>query len=179
LSVLARSHLGKLPKRTEQRYTGTVWCPTTTNGSFFARRRGSVYVTGNSRQATSYAYPNFFVPWGFPPNLTMQLYPVPSASGILNIYYYRLPAPITGTSADATVVEVVQGYEPLIEDYAEYMALRKDADPRWQEAKQIYEETLGAMIDGTRRFHDGVGWFSYGTNILPQWLVGAGGGGWD
>ncbi len=30
------------------RYTGTVWCPTTGSGTWFARRNGTVYVTGNS-----------------------------------------------------------------------------------------------------------------------------------
>lgn len=30
------------------RYTGTVWCPTTPNGTWFARRRGTTYFTGNS-----------------------------------------------------------------------------------------------------------------------------------
>lgn len=30
------------------RYTGTVWCPTTPNGTWFARRRGATYFTGNS-----------------------------------------------------------------------------------------------------------------------------------
>lgn len=29
-------------------YTGTIWCPTTTNGTWLARRRGTVYYTGNS-----------------------------------------------------------------------------------------------------------------------------------
>ncbi len=29
-------------------YTGTVWCPTTPNGTWFARRRGTTYFTGNS-----------------------------------------------------------------------------------------------------------------------------------
>lgn len=30
------------------RYTGTVWCPRTGNGTWFARRRGTTYFTGNS-----------------------------------------------------------------------------------------------------------------------------------
>jgi hypothetical protein len=30
------------------KYTGTVWCPTTPNGTWLARRNGSVYFTGNS-----------------------------------------------------------------------------------------------------------------------------------
>lgn len=34
--------------RTTRLYTGTVWCPTTANGSWLARRHGSVWFTGNS-----------------------------------------------------------------------------------------------------------------------------------
>lgn len=30
------------------RYTGTVWCPSTPNGTWFARRRGTTYFTGNT-----------------------------------------------------------------------------------------------------------------------------------
>ncbi len=32
----------------QQRYTGTVWCPVTPNGTWFARRNGTSYFTGNS-----------------------------------------------------------------------------------------------------------------------------------
>jgi len=31
-------------------YSGLVWCPTTRNGTFFARRNGSTYWTGNSME---------------------------------------------------------------------------------------------------------------------------------
>ena len=31
-----------------EHYTGTVWCPTTGTGTFIARRRGRVFITGNS-----------------------------------------------------------------------------------------------------------------------------------
>jgi len=37
------------------RYSGTVWCPTTKNGSWLARRNGTVYYTGNSPDANSIA----------------------------------------------------------------------------------------------------------------------------
>lgn len=33
---------------TEEVYTGTVWCPTTENGTWFARRNGTTWFTGNS-----------------------------------------------------------------------------------------------------------------------------------
>jgi hypothetical protein len=139
-----------------------------------ARRHQELDQIWGNRQGTSYAYPSFYIPWGFPPNLTMQLFPIPSAVGTLYLYYYRLPHSIVGTTTDPTVVEVPSGWEDLISFYAEYMALRKDADPRWQEAKQIYEEQLGAMIDQTRAWHDQSGWMTYGTSILPSWLVGEG-----
>jgi hypothetical protein len=34
-------------------YTGTVWCPTTANGTWFARRNGRSYFTGNSTTFTN------------------------------------------------------------------------------------------------------------------------------
>ena len=40
-----KAGLGK-PERVT--YSGEVWCPTTANGTWLARRRGSVYFTGNS-----------------------------------------------------------------------------------------------------------------------------------
>ena len=41
--------LGQSRKNAESvRYTGTIWCPTTPNGTWFARRRGATYFTGNS-----------------------------------------------------------------------------------------------------------------------------------
>jgi hypothetical protein len=33
---------------TRTTYTGTIWCPTTANGTWLARRNGTVYYTGNS-----------------------------------------------------------------------------------------------------------------------------------
>jgi len=39
--------------RTQTTYSGIVWCPTTANGTWYARRRGSCYFTGNSLLATS------------------------------------------------------------------------------------------------------------------------------
>lgn len=38
---------------TEQPYTGTIWCPTTPNGTWLARHEGTVFYTGNSAWAIS------------------------------------------------------------------------------------------------------------------------------
>jgi hypothetical protein len=126
-----------------------------------------------SAQNSSTGYPSFFCLWGYPPNLTIQLYPVPSTAGRIRVYYYRLPVT---ADEDTDLVEVPSGYEDLVVSYAEYMALRKDADPRWAEAKSLFEEQLGSMIDMTRHFHDQAGYITSGTSVLPTWLVG--GGGW-
>ena len=42
--------------RTEERYGGHIWCPTTPNGTWLARRRGTVYFTGNSFMACAHGY---------------------------------------------------------------------------------------------------------------------------
>jgi hypothetical protein len=41
------THVGRAQSSWE-RYTGTVWCPTTANATWFARRHGRSYFTGNS-----------------------------------------------------------------------------------------------------------------------------------
>ena len=42
-----------------QTYTGLIWCPTTPNGTWLARRRGSVYFTGNSQPPYPYFQPGW------------------------------------------------------------------------------------------------------------------------
>lgn len=49
----------KLKKKTTvQKYSGKVWCPTTTTGTWVARRNGRVYVTGNSEKVISLVGPS-------------------------------------------------------------------------------------------------------------------------
>jgi N-acetylmuramoyl-L-alanine amidase len=44
-------------------HRGVVWCPTTSNGTWFARRRGTTYFTGNSHLVCRHGY--VFVGRGF------------------------------------------------------------------------------------------------------------------
>lgn len=49
--LISKHRLTVAPKRLEPEwttYTGTVWCPTTATGTWFARRDGKVFFTGNS-----------------------------------------------------------------------------------------------------------------------------------
>lgn len=130
---------------------------------------------GGSNFASTRGTPSIFLLWGFPPTLSIILYPTPSVGGTLRIYYYRLPAALADDGTDdSDTVEIPAGYEDLAVDYAEYNALRADRDPRWQEAKALFEQHVEALGDTTRRWSDQVG--SFGVDVplgLPAWLLDA------
>jgi hypothetical protein len=121
-----------------------------------------------SQQAQTRAYPDYFALYGFPPNLQIYLYPVPSQVGNLNVYYYRLPATAVN---DTDVLDIPEGWWDLVTLFAEYQALRKDADPRFTDAKAIYEEKVGQMVDMTRKWHDQQQYVTTGRTWLPGWLT--------
>lgn len=52
IGTTTRVHVESL-ERTIETYSGVVWCPTTANQSWMARREGTVFFTGNSREADS------------------------------------------------------------------------------------------------------------------------------
>ncbi len=117
------------------------------------------------------SYPLYYTLWKVPPSMNIILYPVPSQNGTLNVYYYEQ---ITPVAAGSDPLDVLEGWEDVIYDYATYRALRKDADPRWQEFKQTYEDKIVHMIDTTRTFQDQAGTFTTGQAALPEWLVSDG-----
>lgn len=121
-----------------------------------------------TQQSQTRAYPDYWALWGNPPNLQIYLYPVPSQVGNLNVWYYRLP---TIAGSDTDTLDIPEGWWDLVSLFAEYMALRKDADPRFTDAKAIYEEKLAQMVDMTRKWHDQAGMITTGRTWLPGWLV--------
>lgn len=127
-----------------------------------------------AHQTVTVARPELYTLWGFPPSLKLVLYPTPDVGGTIKYFYYRLPAVLaTASAADANVVvECPEGWEDAIVDYAEYMALRRDADPRWQEARQLYEAKIGELYDNTRRWSDASGMIvgEGGMGGIPAWL---------
>lgn len=125
-----------------------------------------------SDQAITQSRPRMFTMWGYPPTLQAILYPTPSVDGTLTVYYYAAPAALaTDGSDDTETLSVVEGYSDLILEYAAYMALRKDRDPRWKEHKGMYDEHLDAMMAMTRRWSDQAGTLTRAGNGLPDWLV--------
>lgn len=132
---------------------------------------GAMDAVWGASQAISQGTPQFFTTWGYPPSLKLIVYPTPAAAGNLKVFYYKLPTDLAtdGTAAGSNV-DVPEGWTDLVVDYAEYHALRKDADPRWQEAKSLYEERLGNLYDNTRRFTDQAGMVVGETSMVPAWL---------
>lgn len=136
-----------------------------------AHSRFEMDAIWGTRQTSQYGTsPGHYSTFGQPPTLRITLFPVPSAAGVLRVYYYPIPTNLT-TSQTSTDISLPQGWEDLVPLYAEYVAKRKGADPTWQEAKQLFEERLGHFVDLTRRWHDQASQWNYGTSNLPAWLV--------
>ncbi len=159
-------------------HNGLLWCPTVETGAVVVKRRGKVYVTGQSiwwtQQTQTQSIPVFFTTWGFPPTLKMVVYPIPAEDGDFKVFYYRLPVKLT---SNAQELEIPEGWTDLVITYCEYLALRKDHDPRWQESKTLYESSLETMIEMTRRWSDQGGVIVPETGgFLPWWLAGTGDG---
>lgn len=128
-----------------------------------------------TQQAVTTARPVYWTAWGFPPSLKIVLYPVPYTDGNIEVFYYRLPTQLaTDGSAAGSTVEVPQGWENCVADYAEYMALRRDRDQRWQESKGLYEEHVAELFDLSRRWTDQAGQVVPSMPMGPWWLYSDG-----
>jgi hypothetical protein len=93
--------------------------------------------------------PFLFTTWGYAPNLKMRLYPVPSTTGsTVSLRVIRLAAhvDINGLDGD-TSVDCPEAWLDALTYYAEFRALRKDRDPRWQEAYQLYTSIRDSLAD--------------------------------
>lgn len=132
------------------------------------RDRTAMREVWGTWQATGKGYPSFWTSWGAPGlSHTVQLYPVPSVAGSLTVYHYRFPAVLaTDGTAAASTVEIPAGWDDVIVDGVEYRALRRDRDPAWQDAYNLFNEHLGQLAEAGIRFSDQAG------------LVTTQGGGW-
>jgi hypothetical protein len=99
------------------------------------------------RQDNAGAWPQWFTTWGYAPNLKLRLYPVPSITGhTARLLTATIPSDMPLSGSDTTAVDVPPAWVDLISDYAEMKALRRDRDPRWQEALEAYTGKRDAMI---------------------------------
>lgn len=111
--------------------------------------------------------------WGSGRALKLITFPVPAIAGSLTVWFYRLPTSLSETTLDdaGEEVEVPPAWDDILLDYIEYRAMRKDRDPRWQEAKAIYDENSASMYDNTRRWVDQGGMVLPNSSHLPIWLT--------
>lgn len=63
---IIRNNVTNITSITKKRYKGKVWCPTTKNGTFIARRNGKVFITGNT------PFINFTFDWTVPEDIKEQ-----------------------------------------------------------------------------------------------------------
>lgn len=118
---------------------------------------------------TQRSYPSYYAIWGVPggTSLQVQFYPVPSNTGVFNIYYYRLPGALT---ADGNTLDIPEGWQDLVALYCEYVAKRKLRDSTWSEAKQLYDESLENLVAVSRDYTDSPRSLIYRGSAVPQWL---------
>lgn len=129
---------------------------------------------GNLKTLPS-AYPEHYTLWNNPNNtgtalagLNLLLYPVPSVTGTLNLYYMRAIVPAVLTT---DYLDVLPGWENTAINYAAYRALRKDADGRWKDFRDEFQADLERMKTVTRTYSDQAGTFSTGSqNYNPLFL---------
>ena len=127
--------------------------------------------------------PAMFTTWGFPPNLKVRLFPVPgSSSKTVTLYVSRLPVDLaTDGTAASTAVDFPDAWIDAIYDFATFQALFKDRDPRWADAKNMYEQRVDQMIvngDYMNVAMEMVADPLVQGGVLPRWLVDAGWGNW-
>jgi hypothetical protein len=126
------------------------------------------------------SYPQFWVTRGYPGGtgrnlFSLQVYPVPSQGGTLQIFYYRNPIrigdPVATPTNYSVPLDIVEGWDDMAVEYATYKALQKARNAEWKDRKSEYEEKVTQMIDVTRQWTDQPQYFSFGTRFMPSWLT--------
>lgn len=123
-------------------------------------------------QQSQASYPLVYVEWGIVGGVgndahTIQLYPVPSQAGSLQIYSYRLPVPV---AVGGDNLDIPEGWQDLVPLYAEYVAKRKLRDVTWQDAKQLYEDSVQHLVEVSRNLYEGSQSIITPRGMMPSWL---------
>ena len=126
------------------------------------------------------SYPQFWVTRGYPGGtlrnqFQLQIYPVPSQGGTLQLYYYRMPIripdPVATPSNYQVTLDIVEGWDDLAVEYATYKALQKARNEMWKDRRDEYNLKVEQMINVTRQWTDQPNYFSFGTRFMPSWLT--------
>lgn len=128
-------------------------------------RHNADAIWGNG---TNEGSPVIWTSWGFPPALTLKVFPTPYETGSLHLYYYRLPARVQN---GADIIEVPSGWDDLVVEYATMLAFRKDGNQQWRDSFQHYEQRVNDLLATAIRYNDQAGYIDQGHSPLaPMWL---------
>lgn len=110
---------------------------------------------GTGRRQVS-GMPAAFWTWDHPPTLAVSLYPTPSESGTLTIYFYReAQRRLTDGTQDALSVDLPSGWEETAVLYARYRAFKKDGQVEQAQLElQEWNDNLQALSSAATRFTD-------------------------
>lgn len=137
----------------------------------------NVAFTMTPRLTSATGTPRYFYTWGYPGTSTFKvnLIPTPTVAGTLTYHYYGMPADYStsDTSSTSSNVLVPTGYEDAVTLFVVYTALMSDADPRWTEYKQLYEQALAALEEAAVRFSPRTG------QLMGPAVMGGIGDYWD
>ncbi len=118
--------------------------------------------------------PQFYTTQGFAPSLNILVYPVPTVDDDqLILYVSRLPVEIaTDGTDDGNTLEIPPAWYDALADYCEFKALRRDRDPRWQEAFSQYQAKRDALQNNPDYLPINRGMIADPVSgYQPQWLV--------
>lgn len=117
--------------------------------------------------------PEFFTTMGYSPNLKIKLYPAPaSGSKTVTLIVSRTPAEIAFAPIvpSATADVPAHWYDALVL-YVEAKALRRDRDPRWSEARQLYTEVRDNLVNNPDYLAVNREVVPSASGYLPRWLT--------
>ena len=138
----------------------------------------------NIDQLSTMSYPAYYCTSGYPGGVgrnafVIQLFPNSAQAGQLNIFYYRMPVPIADPVANPasynTLLDIIEGWEDMVVDYALMKGLLKRQDQSWKDIKDMYEAKIENIINQTRQFHDQPQYITYDTMVMP-WAYDSWGG---
>lgn len=116
--------------------------------------------------------PGIYWTWGFPPELAVSLYPIPTEAGSITLFYYKTFAPLdTETTADeATDLPFPGGWDSMLINYCVSEALLSDKDSRNTEYRQFYEQALTGLAETATRFVDQGGIITPSGSHVPSYI---------
>lgn len=138
----------------------------------------------NIDQLSTMSYPAYWCTRGYCGGtgrnaFVIQLFPNPGQNGVLNLFYYRLPTrltdPVMSPSQYTTTLDLMEGWDDLVVDFAVMRGLIKARNPDWQNRAQMYDAKLTNVIDMTRQTFDQPQYLTYDTMVMP-WAYDSWGG---